>query len=194
MHNSNIMPRYQIDLFVRTLLNNISEEKGGKHTLVRAKERDNRAASSLRSYQFSSVRKRPTFHGGATCWLFFSVPYSSQWAVPARISSRLYRSRGQISHTKNNFELFACATMSGTRSPKLSALRLINEGVIKKLQFEIMMTPLDILPQNHRDKHILARAPKDYSLCTAAPFPEKKYFLRGGGGCTRAKRLECCFA
>ena len=49
MHTSNILLRYRIDPFVRTLLNNISEEKGGKHTLVCAKERENRAASSLRS-------------------------------------------------------------------------------------------------------------------------------------------------
>ena len=124
MHTSNIMLRYHIDPFVRTLLNNISEEKGVKHTLVCAKERENRAASSLRSYQFSSVRKRPTFHGGAICWLFFSVPYSSQRAVPAPISSRLHRSRGQISHTKNNFKLFACATMSETKSSKLCAIRM----------------------------------------------------------------------
>ena len=76
----------------------------------------------------------------------------------------------------------------------LAQLEWRNKGVIKKIQFEIMMTPLDILPKNHRDKHILAGAPKDFCLCSAAPFPEKKYFLRGGGGCTQAKRLECCFA
>ena len=54
-----------------------------------------------------------------------------------------------------------------------------------------MITPLDILPKNHRDKHILAGAPKDYSLCTAAPSPEKIYFLRGGGGCTQAIIFGC---
>ena len=80
------------------------------------------------------------------------------------------------------------------RAPNFAQLEWRNKGVIKKTQFEIMMTPLDMLPKNHRDKHILAGAPKDYSLWTAAASPEEKYFLRGGGGCTQAKRLECCFA
>lgn len=80
------------------------------------------------------------------------------------------------------------------RAPNFAQLEWRNKGVIKKTQFEIMMTPLDMLPKNHRDKPILAGAPKDYSLWTAAASPEKKYFLRGRGGCTQAKRLECCFA
>lgn len=49
------------------------------------------------------------------------------------------------------------------------------------------MTPLDILPKTHRDKHILAGAPTDYSLCTGAPYPEKNIFSGEGAAVHRLK-------
>lgn len=54
-----------------------------------------------------------------------------------------------------------------------------------------MLTPLDILPKNYCYKHIIAGAPKDYSLCTAAPSPERKMFSQGRGRAVYRLKDQC---
>ena len=81
------------------------------------------------------------------------------------------------------------------RARNLAQLEWRNKGVIRKNTiWNYDYTAGHTSQKSSRQAYIGRSTQRLYSLCTAAPSPEKKYFLRGGGGCTQAKRLERCFA